>query len=166
MSLLYPTDEDPKRAARRPMLAFILVALAVGAAGSVFSDPALRDWYVTLAHPAFSPPNWMFAWVWTALYIVMAVAAWRVWRVTGIRSPEMASYAVQLALNLGWSWLFFGLHRTGAAFAEILLLDATILVTTLLFFRRERLAGLLFLPYLGWSFFVSFLAYGLWRLNP
>jgi tryptophan-rich sensory protein len=166
MSFLYSTDDDPRRAARRPMLAFILVTLAVGAAGSVFSEPGLRDWYAGLVHPALSPPNWIFAWVWTTLYILMAVAAWRVWRITGTRSPEMASYAVQLLLNLGWTLAFFGLHRTGAAFAEILVLDAAILFTALLFFRRDRLAGLLFLPYLGWSFFASFLGYELWRLNP
>ena len=167
MSFFYSIsdDDDPRRAERRPMLVFILVTLAVGAASSVFSEPGLRDWYTTLARPAFSPPNWIFAWVWTALYIMMAVAAFRVWRVTGTRSTEMAVYAAQLLFNLGWSWIFFGLHRTGAAFAEVLVLDAAVLLNTVLFFRRDRLAGVLFLPYLGWSFFVSFLADALWRLN-
>jgi tryptophan-rich sensory protein len=167
MSFFYSTgdDDDPKRAARRPMLVFVLITLAVGAAGTVFSEPALRTWYVRLVHPALTPPNWIFPWVWTALYILMAVAASRVWRLTGTRSPEIAAYAVQLALNFGWSWLFFGQHRIGAAFTEILLLDVAILATTLLFFRRDRLAGLLFLPYLGWSIFASFLAYAIWSLN-
>jgi tryptophan-rich sensory protein len=167
MSFFYSTDddEDPKQAARRPMLAFVLLTLAVGAAASAFSEPALRDWYITLAHPAFSPPNWMFAWVWTALYILTALAAWRVWRITGMRSLEIASYAIQLGLNFAWSWLFFGLHRIGAAFAEILVLDVAVLLTTALFFRRDRLAGLLFLPYLGWSIFASFLTHAIWSLN-
>ena len=84
---------------------------------------------------------------------VMAVAAWRVWRVTGTRSIEMIAYAVQLALNFGWSGIFFGLHRIGAgACSEILVLDLAILATTILFFRRDRLAGLMFLPYLAWTF--------------
>jgi translocator protein len=159
-------EDDPKRAARRPMLVFVLISLAVGAVGSVFSEPALHEWYPGLAHPALSPPNWVFAWVWTALYILMAIAAWRVWRVTGTRSTEMAAYAIQLLLNLGWSLIFFGLHKTGAALAEILLLDLAILLTTGLFFRRDRLAGLLFLPYLAWSIYASVLAHAFWRLNP
>jgi benzodiazapine receptor len=166
MSFLYPADDDPKRTARRPMLAFILVTLAVGAAGSVFSEPAIRDWYAGLVHPLLTPPNWVFAPVWTTLYVVMAVAAWRVWRVAGTRSLEMIIYAVQLMLNFAWSWIFFGLRRIGLALAEILVLDLCILITAILFFRRDRLAGLLFLPYLGWTLYASFLARSLFVLNP
>ena len=167
MSFFYSSDDDdPKRAARRPMLVFLLTTLAIGAAGRVFSEPALREWYASLAHPASSPPAWLFAPVWTALYIVIAIAAWRVWRVVGSRSLEMAAYAIQLLLNLGWNWIFFGLHRLGASFAEIILLDGVILVTTILFFRRDRLAGLLVLPYLITSVFASFLTHKLWLLNP
>jgi benzodiazapine receptor len=166
MSLLYPSEDDPKRAARRPMLAFILVTLAVGAGASNFSEPAIHGWYATLIHPVLSPPNWLFAPVWTALYVVMAVAAWRVWRVAGTRSIEMLLYAIQLALNFGWSAVFFGLHRIGLALVEILVLDLAILITALLFFRRDKLAGLLLLPYLGWTLFASLLNHDLSLLNP
>jgi tryptophan-rich sensory protein len=168
MSFFYSgsDDDDPKRTAQRPMLAFILVTLVVGAGATVFTEPSIPTWYAGLNHPAITPPNWLFAPVWTTLYVVMAVAAWRVWRVTGLRSIEIAAYAVQLALNFAWSWIFFSLHRIGAAFAEIVILDAAILITALLFFRRDRLAGLLFLPYLGWSLFASLLTYEFWRLNP
>jgi len=166
LSFLYSTDDDPRRAARRPMLAFILVTLAVGAGASVFSEPAIRTWYAGLAQPSFTPPNWVFAPVWTALYVVMAVAAWRVWRTTGTRSIEMLAYAIQLVFNFGWSWIFFGLHRIGLALAEILILDLGILLTAMLFFRRDRLAGLLFLPYLGWTLYASLLTRGLLLLNP
>jgi tryptophan-rich sensory protein len=167
VSFFYSSDDDdPKRAARRPMLVFLLTTLAIGAAGRVFSEPALREWYASLAHPASSPPAWLFAPVWTALYIVIAIAAWRVWRVVGSRSLEMAAYAIQLLLNLGWNWIFFGQHRIGAGFVMTLLLDAAIFVTTILFFRRDRLAGLLFLPYLSVSVFTSFLTHALWQLNP
>ena len=94
---------------------FILVTLAVGAAASVFTEPTIPTWYAGLVHPAFAPPDWVFAPVWTALYVLMAVAAWRVWRVTGLeKSTEMVAYAVQLALNFGWSAIFFGLHRIGS----------------------------------------------------
>ena len=80
--------EDPKRAQRRPLLFFLLATLAVGALASVFTDPSIPTWYAGLIHPAFAPPNWLFAPVWTTLYVVMAVAAWRVWRVTGTQEPR------------------------------------------------------------------------------
>jgi translocator protein len=166
MSLLYPADDDPKRARQRPMLAFVLVTLFVGAGGSVFSEPALPTWYAAQVHPAITPPNWVFAPVWTTLYVVMAMAACRVWRVTGTRSLEMFAYALQLILNFGWSWIFFSLHRTLLALAEIIILDLAILITTILFFRRDRLAGLMFLPYLGWTLFASALTHAIWLLNP
>ena len=158
-------DHDPKRAARRPLLAFIIVTLIVGAGASVFTEPAIPGWYAHLIHPSYAPPNWVFAPVWTTLYVVMAIAAWRVWKQTGMNSPEIISYAVQLVLNFAWSGIFFALHRMDWALGEILALDLAILVTMLLFFRRDRLAGILFLPYLAWSLFATFLPYGFWQLN-
>ena len=166
MSFLDFPDEDPKRRARRPMLLFILIALAVGALGSVFTEPNIATWYVGLAHPGFAPPNWIFAPVWTALYILMAVAAWRVWRVTGLRSPAMIVYAAQLVLNLGWSAVFFGLHQIGPALIEIGILELAILATTILFWRADRIAGLLMLPYLAWVGFAAALNYAFLTLNP
>ena len=191
MSFLYRSDDDPKRAQRRPLLIFLIVSLAVGAAASVFTQPNIDPWYAGLAHPAITPPNWLFAPVWTTLYILMAVAAWRVWRlgpaspscealegevpVAGSRASEgrrgsvkieMSIYAVQLALNFAWSAIFFGAHQIGPAFAEICLLLICILATTVLFWRRDRIAGLLFLPYLGWTGFAAVLNHGFWALNP
>jgi tryptophan-rich sensory protein len=159
-------DDDPKRAARRPLLAFILVTLAVGAGASVFTDPSISTWYANLVHPAIAPPNWVFAPVWTTLYVLMAGAAWRVWRITGTRAKEMTAYGVQLALNFAWSAIFFAAHQIGLAMIEIGLLVLAILVTTILFFRRDKLAGLLFLPYLGWTAFAAVLTHALWLLNP
>jgi tryptophan-rich sensory protein len=95
----------------------------------------------------------------------MAIAAWRVWKTTGLKSVEMAAFAVQLVLNFGWSVVFFALHRIGAALAEIAALDLAILVTLLLFSRRDRLAGLLLLPYLAWALFATVLTHAFWRLN-
>jgi tryptophan-rich sensory protein len=158
-------DEDPKRAARRPMLGFILVTLAVGAAASAFTEPQIAPWYDHLIQPAYAPPDWIFPPVWTALYVVMAVAAWRVWKQAGLNSIPIIFYAGQLVLNFAWCGLFFALHRTDLALAEILVLDLAVLATMILFFRYDRLAGLLFLPYLGWNLFATFLTYGFWRLN-
>ncbi|MES2292867.1 MAG: TspO/MBR family protein [Pseudomonadota bacterium] len=165
MSFLDSSD-DLKRAERRPLLFFILATLIVGAAGSVFTEPNIATWYAGLVHPSFAPPNWLFAPVWTTLYVVMAVAAWRVWRIAGTKSPEMAAYVLQLIFNFAWSAIFFAAHQIGLALVEIGLLLALILATTILFWRRDRLAGLLFLPYLAWTVFAAFLNHAFWSLNP
>jgi benzodiazapine receptor len=162
--------EDPKQAQpnndkKRPLYYFLVVTLAVGALASLFTEPSIPTWYAGLQHPAIVPPTYLFAPVWTALYILMAVAAWRVWRKTGLKSLEMAAFGLQLTLNFAWSVLFFALHRIGAALVDILALDLAILATALLFFRRDRLAGLLLLPYLAWSGFASLLTHAFWRLN-
>jgi len=157
--------QDPKRTQRRPLYGFLILTLGVGAVASLITTPAIPTWYAALNKPSFTPPNWLFAPVWTTLYILMAFAAWRVWKKTGLKTPEMAAFAVQLALNFLWSVLFFGLHRIGAATIEIAVLDVAILVTLLLFLRRDRLAGLLFLPYLAWTLFATALVRDFWRLN-
>jgi translocator protein len=166
MSFLDFPDDDPKRAARRPLLLFVLLTLVVGAGASIFTEPSIPTWYVHLVHPAIAPPNWVFAPVWTTLYVMMAVAAWRVWRVTGLRSQEMIAYGVQLALNFAWSVIFFAAHQIGLAMIESGVLVLAILATTILFFRRDRLAGLLFLPYLAWASFAAVLTHAFWISNP
>jgi benzodiazapine receptor len=157
--------EDVKKANRRPLLYFLLVTLGVGASASLFTTPQIPTWYAGLNHPAIAPPTFVFAPVWTTLYILMAFAAWRVWKICGLHAVEMAAFAVQLALNLAWSVLFFGLHRIGSALIEIAALDLAILATAILFFRRDRLAGLLLLPYLAWTTFATVLTHAFWRLN-
>ena len=164
MSFLDSAD-DPKLARRRPLYGFLLVTLGVGALGSFFTTPEIPTWYAGLNQPSIAPPNWLFAPVWTTLYIVMAFAAWRVWKRTGLYSVAMAAFAVQLALNLAWSAIFFRLHDIGGALAEIVVLDLAILTTVILFFRHDWQAGLLMLPYLAWTLFASFLTYAFWGLN-
>lgn len=150
---------------RRPLYLFLIATLAVGALASLFTAPAIPTWYVSLNRPSVAPPGWALAPVSTALYIAMAFAAWRAWQKSGLKSPEMAVFALQLALNLGWSVLFFGLHQTGAALIEIAVLDLAVLATLILFFRLDPAAGLLILPYLAWTFFTTFLTHAFWRLN-
>ena len=165
MSFLDFPDDDPKRTARRPLLLFLLATLVVGALGSIVTEPAIPIWYAGLVHPSFAPPTYVFAPVWTTLYVLMAAAAWRTWRVTGLKSPALIAYAVQLGLNLLWSVVFFGLHQIGAALAEILVLILAILVTMALFFRADRLAGLMMLPTLAWTLFAAALNHSFWLLN-
>jgi len=164
MSFLDSAD-DPKKAQRRPLYYFLLATLGVGVLGSLFTTPQIPTWYAGLNHPSIAPPNWVFAPVWTTLYVLMAIAAWRVWKVTGLRSGAMAAFAVQLVLNLAWSALFFGAHNIGGALAEIALLDVAIVITVILFFWHDWLAGLLLLPYLAWTLFATLLTYGFWGLN-
>ena len=143
------------------LLASIALAFAAALIGSRFPS---GDWYASLQKPAWNPPSWLFGPVWTALYLGMAVAAWRVWSV-GRAGPALALHVLQLALNAAWSWLFFGLHRPDLAFAEILVLWVAILATTVAFFRKDSLAGWLLVPYLAWVGFAAFLNFTLWRLQ-
>jgi len=156
---------DPKQPPRRALYAFLIVTLGVGASTSLFTAPEIPTWYAGLKHPAIAPPTFVFAPVWTTLYVLMAFAAWRVWKKTGLKSPQMAAFAVQLVLNFFWSVVFFALHHIGAALAEVAVLDVAILVTVILFFQRDRLAGLLLLPYLAWTGFATLLTHAFWRLN-
>jgi translocator protein len=139
---------------------FVLVALAA-ASGAI----ALPDaWYVALTKPSFNPPNWVFPPAWTALYIIMAIAAWRVYRITGL-GRDIGFWVAQLILNAAWSPLFFGLHRITWAMIDIVLLLALIVTTTVLFWRRDRIAGVLMLPYLAWVSFATLLTASIWHLN-
>ena len=141
-----------------------LVAAAIGAAASIEAAP----FYGQLVRPDWAPPAWLFGPVWTALYALMAVAAWLAWRERRFRGARTALtlFLVQLALNALWSWLFFGWQRGGAAFAEVLVLWATIAATALAFWRIRPLAGVLLLPYLAWVGFAAVLNWTVWRLNP
>ncbi|MFO1247142.1 MAG: TspO/MBR family protein [Alphaproteobacteria bacterium] len=156
---------DAPPGSRRPLYVFLIITLAVGAGASLFTTPQIPTWYASLNHPAIAPPNYIFGPVWTTLYILMAIAAWLVWKKTGWRSVEMAAFGFQLALNFAWSAIFFALHSIGGALIEIIILDLAILATTILFFRRDWVAGLLFLPYLAWTAFATVLTHAFWRLN-
>jgi len=126
------------------------------------------EWYGSLKKPSWNPPGWIFGPVWTALYTMMAVAAWLVWRQGGWarqRKP-LLMFLGQLVLNALWTPLFFGLHRTGVAFAEIILLWLAIAWTITAFWHVHRAATWLLAPYLVWVSFAAVLNGTLWRLNP
>jgi tryptophan-rich sensory protein len=156
--------EDPKRQGRRPLYAFLLVSLAVGAAVSLFTDPNW-GWYASLMHPSFAPRAWLLPPVWAALYVLMAVAAWRAWKVAGLKSTAVALYALQLAFTFVWAALFFGRHQIGLALDALALLVLLRLGTNILFWWKDRWAGLLFLPVLGWAGFEAVLIHALQGLN-
>lgn len=148
---------------------FVGLCLGVGGLGGWVTAPAVAEWYPALAKPSWNPPDWVFAPVWTALYILMAVAAWLVWRKGqgGIAiKGAMVLFAVQLFLNLAWSFLFFGARQPGVAFFEIIMLWLALLATIVAFWRVSPTAGLGMLPYIAWVSFAGLLNFAVWRLNP
>ena len=147
------------------LAAFVVLCLAAGGLGGWATAQPVIDWYPTLVRPSWNPPAWVFAPVWTTLYVMMAVAAWLVWRNGPSAKSALQLFIVQLALNVAWSFIFFGAHNPGLAFAEIILLLAAILATTRAFFRHATPAGLLMLPYIAWVSFASVLNFTVWRLN-
>ena len=146
--------------------AIFWLALTFGAAalGSRF----LPDrWYQDLTKPAWNPPNSIFAPVWTILYLFMAVAAWWIWRTSGLAAAifPLAMFVLQLLLNAAWSWLFFGRHRPDLALLDIVVLWLAILITLLSFWSLAMFAGILLIPYLAWVSFAAILNWTIWRLN-
>ena len=129
--------------------------------------PASRGTYQTLEQPAWAPPGWLFGPVWTALYLLMGIAAWLVWRERGWSGARgvLTLFVVQLAFNALWTWLFFGWELRGWAFAEIVLLWLLIAAVLVGFWRVRRLAGLLLVPYLAWVTYAAALTFAIWRLN-
>ena len=149
------------------LAAWLLLCLLVSGLGGAVTASSVNDWYTTLHKPPFNPPDWVFAPVWSALYLMMAVAAWRVWRLPAsrLRTRGLQVFGVQLALNLAWSFLFFGWQRMDLALLDILLLLGLIALNLRLFLQLDRPAGWLLLPYLGWVAFASVLNASLWWLN-
>ncbi len=149
------------------LFAFIILCLAVSGVGGAVTATSVDTWYQALEKPSFNPPDWVFAPVWTALYILMGIAAWRVWRLrsSGSTLTAFAVFGVQLCLNLAWSFLFFGLQRVDLALIEIVILLVAIITNTIVFWRIERLAGLLFVPYAAWVTYATILNTSLWLLN-
>lgn len=146
------------------LILFILVTFSAACIGASFPP---GQWYENLRKPLWTPPDWVFPPVWTALYILMAISAWLVWGQSGFRaaSVPLCLFVLQLILNAAWSLIFFGLHQPGLAFAEIVVLLSAVIVTTILFWRIARIAGALFLPYLLWVGFAAGLNFQLWQLN-
>jgi len=143
------------------------VCLGAAGIGSILTTPSLHPWYATLRKPPWTPPNWLFGPVWTALYLGMAVAAWLVWRQAGFSPARLplTLFALQLVLNVAWSGIFFGLRLPGAAFLEVVLLWLFILSTATAFWPVSRTASWLLVPYLTWVTYAAALNAAIWRMN-
>jgi len=144
----------------------IILAEVVGGLGALFTYSAIPTWYASLNKPSFSPPNYLFAPVWTFLYALMGLALYLVWESKS--KNRMWAYVVfyaQLFLNFLWSFIFFGQKMPGLAFVEIVILWVLILVNIILFWRINKWAGIMLLPYIAWVSFASILNYALYSLN-
>ena len=155
---------DSRTRAILGLVVFLIMCFAVASIGAAFPP---GQWYAELAKPSFNPPAWVFAPVWTLLYVLMAVAAWRVWCDGSWHEHRVALslFVLQLGLNGLWSPLFFGLNKLGLALADLILLWLVLLATIVRFRRTSTLAAALLLPYLAWVSFAGVLNYSLMRLN-
>jgi tryptophan-rich sensory protein len=157
----------PRRGGLPALAVFLALSFAVAAISGLTTAASVTTWYAALNKPAFNPPNWVFGPVWTVLYVLMAVAAWRVWLrpASRERRTALALYAVQLGLNFAWSLVFFGAHAPAAALADITALFAAVCSTALAFRRLSPAAALMLAPYSLWVAFAGALNFAIWRLN-
>ena len=146
------------------LVGWLALTFCAAATGTFVST---GGWYEELMKPSWNPPSWVFGPVWTLLYAMMAVAAWLVWQRGGWKAQRvpLTLYLVQWALNALWTPLFFGLHRPGLAFIEIVALVLAVMATLAAFWRVKLLAGLLLVPYAAWVGFAAALNFAIWRLN-
>jgi benzodiazapine receptor len=162
------TFSEPSAQARRSvglLLVCFLIAAAAEAVGA-FASIHAAAFYARLTQPAWAPPAWLFGPVWTVLNATMAIALWRVWHVRPLASMPVMVFLVQLAVNAAWSWLFFRWHLGAASFVWIVLLLVLLAATALAFWRVDRTAAALLIPYVAWVVFACILTWTVWRANP
>jgi tryptophan-rich sensory protein len=143
---------------------FLFLTLVLGGGLIIGIVIAPGEWYAALSKPPFSPPNWIFAPVWTTLYFIIAIAGWRIWRQSRNNAP-MNLWWAQLVLNFAWSPIFFSAHRVDVALGVIVLLLITIVGFIIMTWRQDKIASLLFTPYAAWVAFASVLNGAIWLLN-
>jgi translocator protein len=157
-----------KKGAFPRLLAAIAICEFAGAVGAIFTAPAIPIWYASLARPLLSPPNWIFMPVWTILFALMGVALWLITEKPAPARERRAAHQLfvfQLALNVAWSFIFFGLHVVSAAFIEMVSLWLVILATIIAFSKISKTAAWLLVPYIVWVSFAAYLNLSIWLLN-
>ncbi len=149
------------------LLGSLLICQVAGFLGSLFTTPAIPNWYAELSKPSFTPPNWVFSPVWISLFVLMGISLFLIWRREGQPYVKTALmfFFIQLTLNTLWSIAFFGLKSPLLGLIDILFLWLAILLTIVTFFKVSIWAGLLLLPYLLWVSFATVLNFFLWTLN-
>lgn len=161
-------DCTPTQSRYLRLLAALGVPLIVGALGGLAASSPLSNWYPGLFRPAWTPPNWVFAPVWTVLFLVMGFAAWRIWNLGPEHRPVrtgLVLFGIQLMLNLGWSMLFFSVQNPLMGLVDLVILDTVLLITMIALLRIDRIAGYLLAPYLLWIWFATSLNAANWWMN-
>lgn len=151
-----------------PRLALaVLPVVAASLPGSLLTAPNIPAWYASLAKPTFTPPDWLFPVAWSVLYATMALAAWRILGLPSgrRRTVALAAFFVQLALNAAWTPVFFVDHDLFGGLVVIVALLVVVAWTTRRFWRLDRGAGLLLVPYCAWVAFATVLNAAVWRMN-
>lgn len=150
------------------LIVSIVICLAAGGIGGFFTAKSVKTWYPTLKKPRFTPPRWLFGPVWTTLYILMGISVFFVWR-NGLDAPGVplafTLFWVQLAVNVVWSAVFFGMRNKAGGLVVIVALWLLILAAILTSFQVSAAAGGLLIPYILWVSIATYLNAGLWRLN-
>lgn len=144
----------------------IVVCNLIGALGALWTSSD-GSWYKNINKPTFNPPSWIFGPVWTILFTLMGISLYLVWVApsSNIRTIALIIFAIHFVLNVLWSYLFFGINNPLASLIEIFVLLIFIIITGIYFYTVNKLAGYLFIPYLLWVSFASFLNYSIWKLN-
>lgn len=152
----------------RKLIAAVLITEGAGILGSFFTAPKVTAWYAFLDKPTWNPPSWLFAPVWTLLFLLMGIALYRVWR-TGLKTEDTREsfwlFIAHLGVNIIWSLVFFGLQSPGWGVVVILTLLAFIAYLIVRFYRIDKLAGWLLVPYIAWVSFATVLNTTVWLLN-
>jgi translocator protein len=150
-----------------PLGLFLLLAFATAGLVALATATSVDTWYPTLQKPSWHPPRWIFGPAWTLLYILMAVATWRAWTADNAFTARRTAslYSAQLTLNALWSILFFGMRRPDIALVEIIVLWAVLIYILMRFWRLDRIAAALWLPYVAWVSFAAVLNAAIWSLN-
>lgn len=146
----------------------IMPSMVASLGGSIFTAPAIGGWYRGLAKPFFTPPDIAFPLVWTLLYALMAVAFWRILRAkpqAGPKGTAITLFLGQMALNLAWSYAFFGLRSPASGLLVIALLIVAVVATIRAFARIDRAAAYALYPYLAWISFAALLNAAIWAMN-
>lgn len=165
-----PAMRSTSPRSRSPILAwlalpgFILFSFVAASSGAIWP---VDGWYFSIERPSWTPPPWLFGPVWSLLYLMIGISAWRVWRIGGFERDRTTLwiFLAQWALNFAWTGLFFGLRRPDVALVEITVLVAMIALCAWRFRRHDLAAAVLLLPYLAWVSFATVLNGAFWWLN-
>lgn len=151
-----------------PLASLILILQVLAFLTSYFvTEPAVNGWYQAIPKSSLTPPDWVFAPVWTILYVILAVALWMLWQARENRGAKKALklFLAQLVLNYGWSSVFFSLQAFTAAFWMLIVIDVLTISTMIVAWRNERRVSLMLIPYLAWISFATYLTYVVAALN-